>query len=346
MRTAVEVSTWAQLNNAVSAANISNQDELILLANSFPFTGTITISAGKKITLAVDSGTTTLIRSGFTDAFFQINGGHLFLGDSQNMGTLILDGDGGGTNSDEALIYLYGGNLTMRDRTELRNNVNNHNGRGGGGVRLNNSSSEFIMEGGIISYNKNQSGMNGGGICIDNGTFTMTGGTITMNESIGRYAGGVYVDSAGDFIMTEGTISNNKSTATSGGGGGVFVDGIFTMEGGTISGNTAVANGGGVHVSFSATNFTMRGGTISGNKSVDSGRGGGVYVDNFTFVKGPTSPSGIIYGSGEGDMSNLVLNTSNVEVSNSGHAVYAGTTKRKESTVGVNDTLNSADASW
>jgi hypothetical protein len=83
----------------------------------------------------------------------------------------------------------------------------------------------------------------------------------------------------------------------------------------------------------------MSGGEISGNTSTASG--GGVYVSGATFTK----TGGTIYGYSASDTvnSNAVKNSSNTVVNNMGHAVYASSVVRKETTAGpgVNLSFNS-----
>ncbi|MDR0637173.1 MAG: fibronectin type III domain-containing protein [Treponema sp.] len=197
-----------------------------------------------------------------------------------------------------------------------------------------------------------------------------TGGTLEMNAgakisgnttstSSSTVGGGVYV--SGTFIMNGGEISGNTATSSSSYicGGGVYVSGgTFTMSGGEISGNTAtssssyICGGGGVYVSGGT--FTMSGGEISGNTASASSSssyasGGGVYVSSSgKFSK--TNAGGTIYGSNAADtmLKNSVL-LNGYSVSN-GHAVYAGTNKVCNNTVGADTALDSmisgANGGW
>jgi hypothetical protein len=188
----------------------------------------------------------------------------------------------------------------------------------------------FTMSGGTISGNN---GDDGGGVCVSGGTFTLSGGIISGNTG----AGGVGVNDGGTFIMKGGVISGNT---TEGLGGGVNVGpgGTFTMSDGTISGNSAIS-GGGVCVTtydtiLAPAVFTMSGGTISCNTV--TGLGGGVYVQESTFIK----TGGTITGYANDPVNgNLVKNGSTVENEN-GHAVYAlerqldRVLRRKETTAG------------
>jgi hypothetical protein len=137
--------------------------------------------------------------------------------------------------------------------------------------------------------------VNGGGRLI-----MKEGAKITGNTS-GSSPAGVSVEENAAFTMSGGEISGNSVTTNqynSSGfyGGGVCVkeNATFTMSGGKISGNsvkviTLSGNicGGWVYIAQNAT-FTMSGGEISDNNTSDpnnhSGYGGGVYINNGTFI--------------------------------------------------------------
>jgi hypothetical protein len=84
----------------------------------------------------------------------------------------------------------------------------------------------------------------------------------------------------------------------------VYSSGTFTMSGGAISGNTASASGGGVYVSSSSGTFTKQDGTIYGSNASE-------------------------------DLKNTASN-------GAGHAVYAGSAKRRNSTADAGVNLDSS----
>jgi uncharacterized repeat protein (TIGR02543 family) len=207
-------------------------------------------------------------------------------------------------------------------------------------VRVNNFGTLIMNEGSIITGNSNGNinNLNGGGVYVgENGIFLMNGGTIsgnTNNSYFATYGGGVCV-AGGTFTMNNGTISGNTSSpgsSYSSYGGGVSVNnGTFTMNGGNIFGNTAStyagssttisSNGGGVYVGDSGT-FNMNGGIISSNtaKSASTSNtnyyGGGVYVSGMF-----TKTGGTIYGYSSTDSNSNVVSSGTVTYR--GHAVYA-----------------------
>ncbi|MCL2100144.1 MAG: YDG domain-containing protein [Fibromonadales bacterium] len=163
---------------------------------------------------------------------------------------------------------------------------------------------EFVMNGGTITGNVNNSGdgtRRAGGVSVNNGgVFIMNGGEINNNTFSGSGiiggAGAVLVyslptaptDNQSKFIMKDGIITGNTNSAMGGsnnGAGGVYVsDALFEMEGGTISNNqqtgTNVPRGGGGVYLANTSRFTMSGGTIEDNTAVGTlYKGSGVYVN-------------------------------------------------------------------
>ena len=155
---------------------------------------------------------------------------------------------------------------------------------------------------------------------------------VTLKGISGNTAALLRVNTGGTLEMNAGAkISGNTASATSSSyasGGGVYVSGgTFTMNGGEISGNTASAT--------------------SSSSSSSSAYGGGVYSSG-KFSK--TNAGGTIYGSNAADtmLKNSVL-LNGYSVSN-GHAVYAGTNKVCNNTVGADAALDSmisgANGGW
>jgi fibronectin type 3 domain-containing protein len=119
----------------------------------------------------------------------------------------------------------------------------------------------------------------------------------------------VKVETGGTLKMNDGVkIRGNKASSSSSGGGVSVTGGTFTMSGGEISGNTASSS----YYSY----------------------GGGVSVTGGIFTK---STGCIIYGSNaSAELKNTAYSVS------SGHAVYAGSSKIRNTTVGVGVELDSS----
>jgi hypothetical protein len=166
-----------------------------------------------------------------------------------------------------------------------------------------------INTGGTVIMNAGATltGSTNGGAVEVLGTFIMDGGTITKS-STGSYGGGVYVN-GGTFTMNAGIIDDNSAGYY---GGGVYLSGgTFAMKGGTINNNTA-SYGGGVYVS--GGNFTKTGGIISGSDATGTNE----------------------YGSP------LIANIANSF--SAGYAVYVSDGKKRNTTAGYYDQLNSSQS--
>ena len=286
----VNASTVAELQQAI---NDATEDTEIVLTADMQLTTTVTVPAGKNITL---KGGVTLTRTNSAIAFDIKEGASLTWED------IILDGDAKDTNYKSAVINNQG-KLTFNGG-EIKN-VRSSSGMvgivttkgpnailtmNGGSFHDNYMSNQFtnvvkitegasfFMNGGDISNNtlehSGSSGLNAAvGVEGIKGTSTMemTGGTITGNSA--EY-GGILVGT----YSTNYTMQNNFSDPAH-----YYSKGILNLKGGTISNNTAAVLGGGIAVNGTGI-LTMDGGTISGNKAPF---GGGIgVVDYLTSADG------------------------------------------------------------
>ena len=286
----VNASTIAELQQAINDATEATE---IVLTADMQLTATVTVPAGKDITL---KGGVTLTRTSSAIAFDIKEGASLTWED------IILDGDAKDTNYKSAVINNQG-KLTINGG-EIKNVRSNSPMVGivtakgpnavltinGGSIHDNYMSNQFtnvvkitegasfFMNGGDISNNtlehSGSSGLNAAvGVEGIKGTSTMemTGGTITGNTA--EY-GGILVGT----YSTNYTMQNNFSNAAH-----YYSKGILNLKGGTISNNTAAVLGGGIAVNGTGI-LTMDGGTISGNKAPF---GGGIgVVDYLTSAEG------------------------------------------------------------
>ena len=280
----VNASTIAELQQAINDA--TEPTEIVLTAD-MQLTATVTVPAGKDITL---KGGVTLTRTSTAIAFDIKEGASLTWED------IILDGDAKDTNYKSAVINNQG-KLTFNGG-EIKN-VRSSSGMvgivttkgpnailtmNGGSFHDNYMSNQFtnvvkitegasfFMNGGDISNNtlehSGSSGLNAAvGVEGIKGTSTMemTGGTITGNSA--EY-GGILVGT----YSTNYTMQNNFSDPAH-----YYSKGILNLKGGTISNNTAAVLGGGIAVNGTGI-LTMDGGTISGNKAPF---GGGIGVVDY-----------------------------------------------------------------
>ena len=286
----VNASTIAELQQAINDATEATE---IVLTADMQLTATVTVPAGKDITL---KGGVTLTRTSSAIAFDIKEGASLTWED------IILDGDAKDTNYKSSVINNQG-KLTINGG-EIKNVRSNSAMVGivtakgpnavltmnGGSIHDNYMSNQFtnvvkitegasfFMNGGDISNNTlEHSGSSGLNAAVGvegikgNSTMEMTGGTITGNTA--EY-GGILVGT----YSTNYTMQNNFSNPAH-----YYSKGILNLKGGTISNNTAAVLGGGIAVNGTGI-LTMDGGTISGNKAPF---GGGIgVVDYLTSADG------------------------------------------------------------
>ena len=286
----VNASTIAELQQAINDA--TEPTEIVLTAD-MQLTATVTVPAGKDITL---KGGVTLTRTSTAIAFDIKEGASLTWED------IIIDGNAKDTNYKSSVINNQG-KLTINGG-EIKNVRSNSAMVGivtakgpnavltmnGGSIHDNYMSNQFtnvvkitegasfFMNGGDISNNtlehSGSSGLNSA-VGVEgikgSSTMEMTGGTITGNTA--EY-GGILVGT----YSTNYTMQNNFSNPAH-----YYSKGILNLKGGTISNNTAAVLGGGIAVNGTGI-LTMDGGTISGNKAPF---GGGIgVVDYLTSADG------------------------------------------------------------
>ena len=286
----VNASTIAELQQAINDA--TEPTEIVFTAD-MQLTATVTVPAGKDITL---KGGVTLTRTSTAIAFDIKEGASLTWED------IILDGNAKDTNYKSSVINNQG-KLTINGG-EIKNVRSNSAMVGivtakgpnavltmnGGSIHDNYMSNQFtnvvkitegasfFMNGGDISNNtlehSGSSGLNSA-VGVEgikgSSTMEMTGGTITGNTA--EY-GGILVGT----YSTNYTMQNNFSNPAH-----YYSTGTLNLKGGTISNNTAAVLGGGIAVNGTGI-LTMDGGTISGNKAPF---GGGIgVVDYLTSADG------------------------------------------------------------
>lgn len=176
----------------------------------------------------------------------------------------------------------------------------------GDGVISVTDNSKFIMEGGIISGCKADTG---GGLYADNSAVTINKGTIS--ECSADKGGGLYAKNSSTVTISGGTISGCEAAINEGGGLYATNQSTITISGGTISGCKAPSsdkgNGSGLYANNSTV--TISGGTISG---CDGRWGGGLYAENSSTIEisGGTI-SGCTVGAGGG----LFVDSSTIRIS-------------------------------
>ncbi|MBQ9003169.1 MAG: InlB B-repeat-containing protein [Eggerthellaceae bacterium] len=173
------------------------------------------------------------------------------INETENGGTVKLDGDVRATAVDTALVVPEGKSVTI--------DLNR--------FRINRQLESAVENGNVITVN--------GNLTVKDTTNTQAG--VILGGYNGGYGGGVVVGSSGNFTLAGGTISDN--TAVLGGGVYVHEGGTVTLTGGSITGNTGLNGIGGVW--FAGGTFNVSGNpSIQGNTSLgqESAQEYNVYV--------------------------------------------------------------------
>ena len=205
---------------------------------------------------------------------------------------LSIGSAGGGIYSQSTNIIMDGG--------EINGNRNYSTGRNGGaGIMFNTTTGKskvtFVMNGGEICYN--ESTWAGGGIFIGyNSEFILNDGLMAYNKDGGGFYGGGAVFAQTEnamFTMNGGLITKNES---SGQGGGVYiqVQAIMNMNGGRIVENVAPLHGGGISVANAAV-LHLSGGIVARNTK-PNGSADNVYLQT---IENRIDITGTLRGDGE-----------------------------------------------
>jgi hypothetical protein len=188
--------------------------------------------------------------------------------------TLDLNGHGITKTGGENVIWITGGNLTVKDSDATT--IHFFDVVGGKAVNVNASGGAKSFNGGYITGGTGKHfdgifGEEGGGVYVDGGSFTLCGGTILGNSVNADNGGGVGIYS-GTMTMRGGTICYNKgygvahrsgSSGNNRGGGATTTD--FVMYDGVIANNTkngVISSG---WWSYGVDSDTFYGGTIINN---------------------------------------------------------------------------------
>ena len=222
----VHISTWGELTAAISSAAAT--PTTIYLDSDITATGTLSITAGRNITLRSYGGGYRSLSNGSNVPVITVAYG----------ATLTLDGiDITRTNAGIATRGVVN-NGTLIINAGLIRDHRLTGANSGAGVQNNGA---FTMNGGAISDNTLTGNGNGAGV-QNNGTFTMNGGTISGNTLTGTGNGaGVWNADGAVFAVNGGTISNNS--APNGDGGGVFTSLSDLRAGNLTVGANAVFSG-------------------------------------------------------------------------------------------------------
>jgi hypothetical protein len=193
------------------------------------------------------------------------------------------------------VFNITGGNITLVNLIVTGGNIGSDVG---GGIFVQNSTSELILVNVTVFSNTATSG--GGGVYA-NGSTSVIGGLFQGNfcSAIGCSGGGLFA--AGPLLLSGAVFQKNSCAGSvTGGGGGLFVAGPASLTGSLFDGNNAGINGrgGGLYATSALTlsNVQFLNNTTSGN-----GSGGGLYADGPATVVG-----GLFHNNSAGNGGGLV----------------------------------------
>lgn len=232
--------------DAVDAAEDGDRIEIlknINLDSSITINKSITLS-GMQVKRTSNTRNVPLFQITAGNVVFEnitIDGGAIW--DSNYDGVLERNVHNGGISSQETMVLVTGGSLTLSDNAVLQNNCNdNYSNSFGSAMRISNDNTKVIIDGGSINNNNGQS--NGGVVWLSNGSATFNGGTVKNNKTNGT--GNVYMNGSGTVNIGNVTMSGNIAnggTAVHNNNGTVKITGrpslsdntIYLLSGKTIS---------------------------------------------------------------------------------------------------------------
>lgn len=366
---------------------------------------TVKVGSSSKPNTANDNGGGVLLRKGTATINGTIEimgnqaitkaGGGLYLGEGAVLtvgsnGVINVGGDaqaaGNTAGTKGGGIYLNSGTITINGTADLQNNTANTYGGGicvdagsitvGGSTNIKSNKATNNSGGGIyckgnITFNgasvlsSNSAAVDGGAICLEDGTFTVgSSGSLQLggdaeidgNTATNGKGGGVYCK--GQFTANGRTTYKYNIAQY---GGAVYVDGNTYTSGksadATISYNTATQSGGAIYVAGGSCNIQGQS-TISNNRANGNtdgvGEGGALYVQgSVTLAKNTISNNsantigGAIYVTGANSgftatgESTITENTASLN----GGALYigGGDVSLKTSTITKNKALGSGE---
>jgi CSLREA domain-containing protein len=310
------------LREAITAANNSTENDIILFSSLFNSAQTITLS-GTELNIANNGSLSisgnganllTISANNLSRVFRVERATATITGVKISNGKILANGDGGG-------IFNYFGTLTI-NQSIISNNAAAGTGFSGTGGAIYNRGVLTVNDS-TVSNNSAVSG--GGGISSDSLESTTPPVTIINNSIItgnttSGSGGGLYNYYDCTMNVSNSTINNNSA----GFGGGVLSDGTTNLTDVNITNNTA-QNGGGI-ANGSRSMMTITTSVVSQNSAENSG-GGILASGNFggrLTLNSSTISNNTALNSGGGISSHRCTLTINLSSINDNSAVNGG----------------------
>ena len=286
---------YATVQAAVDAAGDGQLHKITLLKEDKE---AVAIPQGTRISFDLNGNTIRGTGQSLTPVFTVQ--GEMTLEDSSEDQTGCITGGTAAEDGRGGCIFLKHGSLIMNGGTVGPSSS-------GGGIYVKHSDSSFVMNGGLITKNRESA------VSIYAGSFTMTGGTITGNSA--NQGTGVYGWGGAKIRIDGGEIIGNSGNQ----GAGLYVQGRLDITGGRICDNKASNYGGGIYLWNGTCN--MSGGEISGNTTTNANAnwgGGGIYLSSSTL----NVTGGAITGNTTGSVGGGIRVGAGSTASVTGGAVY------------------------
>lgn len=217
----VDGSTLTLLKDVVTSSTITVNNTCTLDLNGYGFRASNT---GFSIFNVASSGNLTVNDSNPSHAHEVTLSNYLATGVSDGTGednvnngtgTAYINGGyvAGGYNGMHGGFYVSGGALTLNGGTVIGNKCSDAN-CAGGGIYVE-SNGYFTMNGGSIKYN--YSGNAGAGIAANHSTIEINGGVISFNRNNWSGGGAMSLDNSSSLKLYGGVIENNVSNHAEGG---------------------------------------------------------------------------------------------------------------------------------
>jgi len=184
-----------------------------------------------------------------------------------------------GTAGFAAGIYAFSGAQLRLENCRINNNSNS--GNNGGGL--------WIADGSLIAYdsqfNHNSAKGTAGGIhAYPNADITLYNCEVIGNSNT-SYGAGVYLREKSKGVFVNCLLAENSSTSANGGGGLMLYDNCKAdVISTTISKNVVAGPGGGVYRRSNVNNLTLINSIVSGNTQAGSSSDVDAYSDNIAVV--------------------------------------------------------------
>ena len=184
-----------------------------------------------------------------------------------------------GTAGFAAGIYAFSGAQLILENCRINNNINS--GNNGGGL--------WVADGSLTAFesqfnNNSAKGTAGGVHAYPNAEIRLYNCEVIGNSNT-SYGAGIYLREGSKGIFVNCLLAENSSTSANGGGGLMLYDNCKAdVISTTITGNHVVGPGGGIYRRSNVNNLTLINSIVSGNTQAGSSTDVDAYSDNTSII--------------------------------------------------------------